>query len=349
MAMTFISLLSTMIRLLPKLTSRLGGRASWLSVIPAGAAAVLLIYIVYSLIKNRDETQGLSDLILCSLGRPVGIAVCVLSAVWITIYSGFILRTSAERLISCVYPKSSLAAIFVVMILLAVMAACGRTKSLAGTGTVLTLIIMSVMLFACVFAVPGIKLEYVLPVASQDINGIFMAAMPVFNILSAMVYFLFLLSDTKKQTVTIKRAVVWTLGLAAVAMIIIVVTVGTFSAQLTESFQYPFFTLIRNIQVFRIVERFEALIIVVWICADFIYLSSMLLVVRKIMGSVTHKDNRISVWICAAAALFICFALGQSAFDLNIISDKYVPIVNVIFTSAVVPFVLLIGKIRKKI
>jgi hypothetical protein len=270
--MAFISLLSPMIRLVPKLTSQLGGRSSWLSVIPASAGAAILIYIVYRLVKNRNQTQGLSDFILCTAGKKIGTVLCVLCWAWLTIYAGFVLRTGAERLISCVYPQSSLGAIVIVMLLLAVPAACGRAKSLAGTATVLSLIIVTLLIIAVAFALPGVKLENLLPVAEQDVGGIFTAALPVFNVLCGGVYFLFLFGCTKKETVRSAGAVKCTLALSAVALMIIVVTVGTFSAQLTSSFQYPFFTLMRNIQILRIVERFEAVIIVVWICADFIYL-----------------------------------------------------------------------------
>ena len=349
MAMTFVSLLSPTIRLLPKLTSELGGRASWLCAIPAGAAGVLLIYIIYYLIKNRRQDQGLSDLMLSSLGRPVGVGLCIISALWITFYAGFLLRTGAERLISCVYPESELAPVVVVTILLAVMAGCGRVKSLAGAGMVFTLIIVSVMFLACAFAVPGVNIEYLLPVARQDIKGIFLGAIPVFDILSATVYFLFLIGSTKKETVKTKRAVWCVLALSITALVVIVVTIGTFSAQVTQNFQYPFFKLIRNIQILRVVERFEAIVIVVWICADFIYLSALLLVIRKIYGSVTNSDSRLPVYVCAAIAVVICFALGSSSFDLNKISDDYVPMANMVFTAIIVPLSLLVGKIRKKI
>ncbi|MBQ8975126.1 MAG: GerAB/ArcD/ProY family transporter [Oscillospiraceae bacterium] len=347
MVTAFVGLLSPVIRLLPWASVRLSGGAAPLAAIPAMAMSALYIYIVYAIVKRRAGVPPLPDPARGGVQVAVAKLLCAALALWLTAYTAFTLRSGAERMVACVYTGGRVWVFSTVMAALAAFAASGGIKALAGAGRVMGIILTAVLVLLCLFAIPEVKPERFLPVTAQDAGNILPAAVPIFNVVSAGVYFLLLLGDVDRKTASPKTALAAAGGVALVSFAVIAVTVGAFSAPVTEKLQFPFFVLIRNIKVFKIIERFEALVIAMWIGADFVLLSGLLFIIRRLFAAITGRDSRMTPVIAAAVANGAGMLLWDSNFAVNNSSRYTIPALNLFFAVFAVPMLLLIKNLKK--
>lgn len=347
--MGFISLFSPAVRVLPRSSVRLGGDAVWISPIIAMAAVLGIAAAMQWFMKNRGEGEGMGELILRSVGPAAGRAVLVLTAIWLVLYAGFILRISAERLLAAVFERGGIW-IFVVMTLgVSVMAALGKTRSLARTAQIMLIfgILMAVIIL---FSLVDIRAENLLPVEPAEIKGIFLGAIPIINVQAIFVYFMFLLGHCRKKPGGVKQAAGWIAAATAGILIIILTTIGTMSAGLTERLRNPFFTMIKNITVFGTVERIEAVVVAAWVITDFMLLAVLLTVGSEIIKLTVPRVKRTAAVLAeAAVVLAAALLISSSMYEQQILSESIVPVLNLCFTLAVFPAVLIIGKIRRKI
>lgn len=350
MALMFVCMLSPTIRLLPLRAVQTSGKSAWLAAPVALAVGILYVYMMEYLTKNRGDDEGLSELIIRALGNTAGRIVLGIFSVWFILYCGFVLRVSSERMLSSVYVNGNSAMFILLTLFVSFIAARGKIKSLARTGQVFATIIIFMLAAVIVFSIKDVKKEYLLPVTYMDTGKILIAALPIIDILGGYAYFLFLDDHTIKQGHDLKTAIKWVSLLGVVIFMIVFVTIGNLSAQIVVKNTSPFFIMIRNIVIFGIVERIEAVVIALWVLCDFLYIAALLVICKKLSGKVTgvKKVNKL-LWPITAAVCVIAFFISKSVFQLRIYSEWIAPIGNTFLSFAVIPIILLIGRIRKKI
>ncbi len=345
----FVSLLSPMIRILPSSSVALAGRAAWLSplaALPAGAALAAFTRFAR---KNAPEGVGLQDMAQLSLGPVGGRLFGVLFALWLTFYGGFVARSAAERLLATVYPNGSVTVFIVVMFLVALITASGKTKTLSRTAEVLMPVLILVIAVVLLSAIPDVTAEFLLPVTYRDAGKVLYGAAPIFNVLSAFVYFLFLTGHVRRPRGERPRRVNWLALLVATAFGVTFFTLGTLGDKLSVTMENAFFMVIRNLRVLGIVERVEAVVVAVWVVTDFIFLAAILMIVSEIWRTVTGVRRR-GAFVPPSAALSCAaaFLITKNAFTLQAWSDFIVPCVNLFAAVILVPAVMGIGKLRRK-
>ncbi len=351
-AVIFVGLLSPLIRLLPKRSTELAGTASWLAPIAAFVPLLLFGALILFLIKNRSRDEGLANLFIRSLGKYIGGAVCLLFAVWLLFYSGFILRTSGERLLSTVYDNGNITFFLVVTILLALLPARGEVKSLARLAEVFTSVLIVTLAVVFLFSIPGIKIRNLLPVSINDTLPILYSAIPIVDVVSVWIYMTFISGYVEKGDRTAKKklSIRWLSYTLIIIFLLMVTTVGNFGSGFLTQMQHPFFVMIKNITIFNIVERIESVVIAIWIATDFIFLSALLIIISEILKTVFKAKKRTPfAYPCAAISLIVSLIIAPNAFVLETISEVIVPIIHLALALVVIPLILFIGKIRKKI
>lgn len=350
MVIIFVSLFSPVIRDLPKIVAGTAGPASWLSPIAALLPALALSWFMFEFLKNRNEGEGLADMIIRALGGVAGKAVLILYALWLIVCTSFILRSGGERMLSTVYENGSLPFYMVVMIAIALIAALGKVRALSRSAEMFFIILVIAMIVVFIFTLPVTKLENLLPVSYLDALPLLRAAVPVINIMSAGVYMTFLSGHVEKNTE--KRGAVsrWAIFLALTITLILVTVIGGLGADITAKTQYPFFVMIRNVNIFNIAERVEAAVTVLWVVTDFIYLAALIMAFVEILGAVWSSGSRkCFAWIAAASALICAFFIAPDAFVLSTLSEKIVPAINLSLVFLGLPAIYIIGKMRKTI
>ena len=191
----FVSLLAPMMRILPVSAVMLGGKATWLSPLPALAAGLLVYFILGRLLKGAPEGAGLPGLAIRSLGSLGGRVFCLLLALWLTLYAGFLARTSAERMISAIFPLGEPWLLAAVILSVSLLAAWGSLRALARSAEIFMPLLLLVLSVVILSALWDIKPEYLLPVTYQDALPILSGAIPTLDVMSLSVVFLCLRGD----------------------------------------------------------------------------------------------------------------------------------------------------------
>ncbi len=349
-ATMFVCLLSPAIRLLPLRSVQLSGKSAWVSPVITLTAGILYVCLIENFMKSRRDGEGLGELVLKSLGSRVGRIFLGLFAVWFTLYSGFMLRSASERMLSAIYPNGSTVIFSVVTLAAAVLAAYGKVKSIARTGQVFALIILAVLTMTIVFSLKDIKISYLLPVTYKDAGKILLASLPELDIVGGYAYFLFMGDHLIRSDRDRATSIRWMVTLGVAIFFIEFVTIGTLSAENIVNIKSPFFIMIRNMVIFGIIERIEAVIIALWVLTDFLFIAALLTITRKLLGKATGVKNSQTFLLPLAVVVYVVSALlSKSAFGLQVYSEWIVPVSSMALVFVVLPVVLLIGRVRNKI
>lgn len=346
-ALIFVSLLSPIIRLFPKSAVTIGGKAAWISPIVAMPLLLLLSVMIKRFMKNSAPGEGLSDMIIKAAGKVFGKILLALIAVWLIFYTGFIVKSSAERLLSSIYPNGQPGLFMGTLIAVAAWMAVGRLRSLGRLSEICAAIIGIVLLLNVVIAAFKIDIKNLLPVTFYDIDNVALSSIPVINVIGISTYLAFLYGDVEKQN---KSNINVLLLLAISVVAILITTIGTLGVAIIDSLQHSFFVMIRDIELIGVVERIEAAVIVTWVITDLVYVTVLLKICGEILGAIFKKEKRKKYIIFSAVISQIpAFFVMKDAFVLHFISGIAIPIINILVVFVMLPLLFVVGIIRQKI
>ena len=219
-----------------------------------------------------------------------------------------------------------------------------------------------VLVFTLVFALPELNVKGMLAVSTADIGPVLLGSLPLLNIGAGILVY----PTFREGLVPIapgrgKAAAKWLVRVCLLAVLLSVFAIGMLGAELTAHLSYPFFTMLRNISIFHAVERFEALVVGLWVLPDFILISLMLMLasggLRTVFGCppkpgegcklLNLKNGRALIWLCAAAALAGGLLLAPNSFNLEFYSRYLIPALTLGFTIGGISIIFVIGKLRK--
>ena len=348
--LAFTGLFSPLIWLLPHTASQIAGAAAIFSPLFAALPLLGLGAIVLGFFRSRRDGEGLADIIICCLGRPLGKAVCLLYLLWIVFYAAVSLRSSSERFLSTIFPGGALWIFMSVTLLLAFMGAFGRVRSLAGSAQIFLRLILVVLGSVFLFTLPRISSFNLLPYTYKDIPPAALGGLAVANAISPAFYILFLAEKVKDEKPSAKAPLILSGIMLLISFLMMLAIIGNFGAEFTNTMQNPFFTMIRNISFFNVVERVEAAIVAMWVLSDFVFLSSLLIISKTLSGVVLPIRREIIPLAISAAAVFIIgMEIESSAFSFAKIASVTCPIINAVMTFIVPALIFIVGKIRKKL
>ena len=359
----FISLLSPIIRLLPQQSVIYASSAAWLSSLLSIVPIALLLCLSAWFLKNGEPNEGFAELFVKSLGRPLGKFILLTFSAWLIIYTAFSLRSQADRYIAAAYQFASPPVFIVIMLILALIAALGHFKALARTAQVFMPLLTLIIILVFILSIRGMDTNFLQPVLSSDMRGVALGLIPIVNVLSVFVYFGFLEGLVGEKEGRSKTAFTWLAMMIIVVTLLCLTIVGTFGAELTTRLSYPFFAMIRNIRVFDFLERFESIILALWVVSDFVFISILFFIIanniRLCIGFppssdeksrfFDFKNGRWIIWVCALVILSASLSMAPDADIFLRISTTIVPTINLGFTFLLIPLIVFIGKLRRKV
>ena len=363
MSMSSLFLLGPMLRLLPRAAVLEAGRASWLCALPA--LPLLLVYgqLLARFWGARGTEEGLGEASLSILGPKLGRGVLFALALWLLFYGGFVLRCMADRLVVTVYPRSAPWLFTLSMGLCCLIAALGSARSLARTAKLLIPPVFGILLLLLFVSLKGLDRHNLLPVTVYDLPGLTRGALPVLDVLGLGLFLpLFFLGFVEeKERALLPRYSRWLLAECALLTLLMLAVQGNFGAELVESLSLPFFTLVRNLVLFRSLERIEALVVACWVFPDFLLASLCFFAaqycVRLALGEQPRLDpgGRLDFshlrWLipfCALAATGAGLLLAPDLQSLRRLSERVVPAMNLVISFVTVPLLWLMQRWREK-
>lgn len=361
--------LATMILLVPMLrffataSAEYAGKAAWLTGIAAAPFMLLYMYFISDFIDCRKDGENLQELILRCLGLRLGRVALVLSAAWLLLYSGFILRSGAERLIITIYPSSSPPAFTIIMGLVCLLAALGNPRSIVRSAMLIKPVVLGAMLLVLLFALFSLNTDNIFPVSLNDALPVLGGSLAAVNVLSFAVYAVcFIEGMCPNSPGRTRQGSVWLLSMVAVMTLLILSIIGMFGAELSSRMSRPFFIMVRNLVFFRTVERVEALVVMLWLFPDFLLVSIFLYAAQYSLRLAFNFDptytgekllnfqrGRWLIWLGSAAAIVCSLFIGPDAVSLEFWSSRLIPLINLSFAFIFLPLVYITGKLTKKL
>lgn len=363
LALCFVSLLAPATRLIPHYSTALAGSASWLAPIFAFPLLLLYIYFISAFLAHRHDGEGLGETVLRAGGSVFGRAVLLFAAALQIFFSGFYLISGADRFTSTIYPASGAAPFVAVTLLLALVAALGSDKAIVRAARVFAPIISAALIVVLVFAFIDADFSLVRPLSSHDALPLCKGLFPVVDVfVSILVFPAFLEHGCKLEGGRVKAYALWSIPVLLLLSALTAAVVLNYGEHLTAELERPFFTLIRDVTLFRTIERIEALVAALWVVPDFVVLTVMLKgagrCLRLAFGYKPEADVKRSFelsngrWLIAASALGTLAAaclLPSQENELALFSEYIVPCLNLFFALVLLPLVFLVGKAFRRL
>jgi len=343
----FLTMLSPGVRMIPRLSAAAAGGGAWLSILPAAVVGVFLTLELLWIQRSTGTGKGMPDLILMAFGSHAGGYLLILCGMWYAFYCGFVINTSAERLISTVYIEDG-KVLFV--------GACGiagflaSNRGLKGLGRFSRMVgpgILAVIAITAVLGIENVKTEWAAPGQDTDIKSLLRAAVPIIDCMTLIPMLGYLKGGgtSEFQTKDVLKTVLKTIICFGVLSY---VTIGALSAPVTAKLENPFFVMVRDIKAADIIERIDAVVVGIWVLTDYMIVSLMLTVSSTLLGRAAKTDRtKMITAFSAGIALLVAFGLPEEEGIRRNLSDRFVPLCFGI-VSVIIPSVTLLVNRRKQ-
>lgn len=272
LAAAFVALLSPVARRFPSSLVAVSGSAAWLAAPLSALGVVLTILFMARLLRGG---RGLGEVFELSLGKVLGRALVLGVSLWLCFYSGFVLRSAAYRFTSTVYPSAAAWIFIVISALVCLPIVLGSFSAIARTAVIFRPLLLGALALVFVFAIAGGDFRGVFVFKESDTLPVLQSSFTVLNTLSVVCYLGFAENRCSENWKS-GQYVLWALVLLAITELLCLSCLGVFGAELTVKLNYPFFMLVRDLNIFNSFARMEALTIALWMFADAVHISLLL-------------------------------------------------------------------------
>ncbi|NLP14855.1 MAG: endospore germination permease [Clostridium sp.] len=346
----FLTVISSpAIRIVPVFAAQAAEEAAWLAPIVA-AFVLFLIVLVWNRIYIKYKNDSLMHIYSDIAGKFTGKFLSIIYLLWVTLLVSMYVRYFAVRLVGSIYPDTN-QSIFIISILLLVayvmrygLVTLARLNEVVLPMFVLTFFIIFIIL------TPYLQVKFLIPVTYKSILPVINAGMGIAGILSYYT-FLFVIGDAINNKESIKRiGTQATIFIMVNQILLIVVTVGSFSYFVIKRSQSPLLIAVKQISLFNTLEKIESVVVAIWVFSDFILICFFSILALKIIKSVFGlSDERPLISIYMISIYFLALYIANAVFELERLSS-YIIIPGDFILGFIIPVIMLaIGKIRKKI
>ena len=360
-ALCYTAVLAPASSLIPKVTAKIAGSGSWIAPLIALPVILILILLLSEFMKMRRNGEGLGELILRTGGSGFGSFALILLAAFMLFDGGFILRSAAVRFTATIFPSSGPWFFMVIMLGMAAAASLGSVKALPRAARVFAPILTAVLILTLVFAFSSVDKAKLLPVSRSDTADLFLSSLIVVEIYAGILTFAAVLEDQcPRKRGRFKSHVLWTILTCLLLTVLSAVIIGSYGATLTAKLSSPFFSMTRDVTLFRTVERIEALVAALWVMSDFTILALLLIsaghLLRLVLGHKPESDDvpmlsmangRWLIPVCAALTAAAAAFIPTQQEQLEFISEYIVPAVNLCAAFILLPICYVIASCRR--
>ena len=359
--------LGTLVLMVPALrhfvtaSARYAGRAAWLTPLIAALPMLLYLHFMADFLGRRREGENLQELMLRCLGPRLGKVALGLTAAWLLLYSGFVLRSGADRMIITIYPNSAPGPFIIATGLVCLVAALGKPRSLIRCAQLVKPLVLAALLLILFFALFSAKSGNLLPITVNDALPAALGSLAAVNVLLVGVYTLgFVEGLVPLSPGRARESSLWLLWMVVLLCLLATALTGMFGAELTAKMNRPFFAMVRNLVFFRTVERVEALVAMLWLFPDFLLVSLLLWSSQHCLRLIFKLDpayagerlldprqGRWLTWPCALVVIVSSLLIGPNATGLELWSSQIIPLLNLGFALLFLPAIYIIGKLKK--
>lgn len=344
-----IGVSASIIRILPIYSSFFAKEATWISAIVAVIPVCILIYILYKIMRNGKD-ESLADSFENILGKPIAKIFMTMYLILSIILLTFRIRYFAEKCMTALFTNVQIE-FFVISILFVVYLIA--KKNIQGFARFsefmwIPLIVFTVGVF--LISIPDIKISNIYPVTIYDTKNILMGVLPIISVFVYIPCMLFLGDKVSKKEEMFKVGKKYMLMAVIIAVSIIFTTIGVLGYNLSQDMIQPYFSSLKNIELFTVIERVEALAITFWLVTDIVLIITLVYVVTTLIKKIFNLSNRSNL---VSPTLFLVYVLSifiaSNIFEIEDYSKGLGAIIYIAFGTILPIIIYLIGKLRKVI
>jgi len=346
---------SPLIRGFPFVLTETAKQAGWL--VPLASSVILFgLMVLMNEIFKKNQGKNLIQLCCDILTRPVGIAVAIIYLGWIVILLGFYIRYFGEHIVANIMSESALEFIMLSMlILVGVMQSksiiyYARLNELIFSCFVLVLVATGVILLFT-----RVEIDNLLPVSQRDIKPILKGGLQGIAILGHYMFIFFMFDDVKSTKKSLRLEMQSVSAVWILSTLVMVGAIGSIGYNAVLSFNDSYFTIAKNIDILGFLERLDAILLAMWVLADFTTITIFGHIATSIVrtalaglyeGKGFARQAYTSYIILIAAYLTAVFGF-KSKFELEMFARNAFVVCNIVMSLALPVILFTVGKLRK--
>lgn len=342
-------LYSPAIRFFPIQAATEAKQAGWLTPLVSFAFLLLLVLIFHGFYKKHKDASYM-DIICKITGKYLGSIILLAYLAWLTMLLALYIRYYAIRINTAIAPSSDISFFIIVMLVLVAVVLRYGLVVFARMGEIIALILLIGFILLFAFSTKNISIDNLTPISQLDILPVIKGS---YYLTGLWAYFvvIFFFSDKIKDKESIKNdGIKGAVFLAVMHILIAVMTIGSLGYSVNARSNLPFYIAVKNITIFRALDRIEALSVTQWIIADFIliivFFYSILCIIKYLFKLSSEKSL---IGILTILVYILSLYIVKNQFELQEFSNTVVIHLNMLFGFIIPVLLLAAGKIRKKL
>ncbi|MFA6808142.1 MAG: endospore germination permease [Eubacteriales bacterium] len=337
------------IRFLSGFTAVKAGQAGWLCV-AVGMIPILLLITMYQAVYLKYSKESFMEIIIDVLGKYVGYFIVIIYLLGMELYLVTEVRYYAERITVTIYPNVDIRTFIIAILILAVIILRSGLVPIARMSEIILYILVGMFLFFNLLVIKEISIINLTPVSYKDVLPVINGSMGLTGI-NVTVVFLFMFSDQINGMENLKKMGFRVLlFLIIVQSLTVIVNIGTVGKTMAARSTLLFLIVIKNINIYEIVERLESIFMITWIFADLlsaVIVTYGILKIIKFLFGMSEVKPIINIMVISIylGSLWVV----SNLFELqNILYNVFIYI-NVIMGFVVPTIIFCVGRIRSKV
>lgn len=344
-----LSTLSPAIRIFPTTCSEIAKTAAWLAPI-ISAVSLIILYSVINAFFKKKNINNLNDVFNAVLGNIPGKILLTLYLLWCIVLFLLYIRYYAGRLLSSIYPNTDIRFFLIVMLAIVFMAARGKIETFLRFSEFTFFLFMIVLILFFVIMLPEVKLSNIYPVTYYDLVPSMGASIRVSAVWSYLLLPFFFGENIINKDQIKKYGKQTTIFLVAFNVILLITVVGSLGYSVARRMSLPFFNAVKLITFIETFDRFESIVLAIWVAADFILITLFAIVITSIIKNLfSLSETKYMATPVVLLGYIGSQYVSSNRFEREEISNHFAIFVNLIMFFVVPIIILIIGKLRKKI
>ncbi|WP_458414512.1 GerAB/ArcD/ProY family transporter [Schinkia sp. CFF1] len=324
---------------------------AWVSFILASLFGLLIVFI-FTKVRLLYPKQNLIELSKSILGKWLGIIVIISYLIQLFTVLGNILGEFAVFTITILLPKTpTWILLLTILMLIIYLTFSSGIEGIARCSEVFGPIIIFLVIILTLFSIQNMDLKRILPVfVDNSPIAILKGSLYPFSIIGESVLLVILLTFTdhpKEGGKKIAWGLLLSTGIGTIVTMAVLLTLGPgLAAKLT----YPFFDMVRYINLLNFVQNLEIVTVLAWILSVFIKLSVyFFMACYGTAGFCKIKDWRKLVWIVAPFSFILAYYFSKENLQgLTFLSNFWVPYILPINMVGIPILLWIVGSLRNK-
>lgn len=284
--------------LLPRGLVEVAGRDGWISLLLAGGY-VMLVVIAGIILSLRFPTKMITEYSQVILGKPLGKLYNILGIAFYVLAAANIFRQFGDAMKVFLLEKTPLEVLLIVGLLVVAYQVNHGLNAMARLGQVFLPVIL--LPLGLIFLMAQYTADYreLLPVLSRGPIPVLKAFPRAYTVFAGWGIVLFLVAPLRKKKLALPAGLAGIIMALIVYLVTSVLIIATFGEVQVKYFIYPLMDLARFIELpGAFIERFEALLLSLWILAVFYTVEAIFYVsALGLSQTVELKEHRVLVYL----------------------------------------------------